>query len=84
MANASTKRSGVVMRLIRWSLRPPTRQAPGWIKRRFARRSPVELRADDKARQAGVRRELRGLPTRHDRDSGHHPVTNPPFRGGTV
>ena len=30
-------------------------------------RSAREQRTDEKARQAGIRRELRGLPTEHDR-----------------
>ena len=39
------------------------------VKRVFVTpKSAGELRADEKARQAGVRRELRGLPTAHDRD----------------
>ncbi len=37
------------------------------VKRVFVTpKSAGELRADEKARQAGVRRELRGLPTAHD------------------
>ena len=38
----------------------------GRIKRLFVTpRSTSELRVDEKARQAGIRRELRGLPTEH-------------------
>ena len=76
MGNASAKSERLVVRLLKWPLQPTVRHASGWIKRRFARRSPVELRADEKARQAGVRRELRGLPALHDRDAGPHALTN--------
>jgi hypothetical protein len=36
----------------------------GWLKRLFSRQSPAEQRADEKQRQAGIRRELRGLPAK--------------------
>ena len=58
-----------VVRLLKGTLRLPARFAGGgfrWAKGRLVTpRSASELRADDKARQAGVRRELRGLPSEH-------------------
>ena len=59
-----------VVRLMKWTLWLPARIVVGGF--RSAKRRLVtpptesELRADDKARQAGVRRELRGLPTVHN------------------
>ena len=45
----------------------------GWIKRLFVRpRTEAEQRTAEKQRQAGIRRELRGLPAKHD---GEIPVT---------
>ena len=46
-----------------WCLLVPCR----WVKWVFVRvASPAEVRAADKAHQSAVRRELRGLPAKHD------------------
>jgi hypothetical protein len=53
----------------------------GWVKRRFVQaKSPAELRTKEKGRQAGIRRELRGLPTAHDAGK---PAPSAPAAKGT-
>ena len=53
--------------------------ALGWVKRRFVTaESPTELRVKEKDRQAGIRREMRGLSTVHDASR-----TRPPTAKGT-
>ena len=57
------------VRLLKMSFGLPVRVAVGGfhrLKRLFVTpKSVSELRTDEKARQAGIRRELRGLPTEH-------------------
>lgn len=80
MSNKTASPLDGVVRLLKRTLSLPVRVAVGgfrWVKRRLVTpRSAGELRADDKARQAGVRRELRGLPTAHNpADAGQQQQT---------
>ena len=60
---------GPLVRLLKWPVWVPVLLAAGsfrGVKRLFTPKSAAERRVDEKARQAGIRRELRGLPTDHD------------------
>ena len=59
--------TGQVKRVL-WLPIPPAILCWGWFKRFFCRPT---TRSEDKDQQAGIRRELRGLPAEHN---GGHPV----------
>jgi hypothetical protein len=64
---------GPLARWLKWPVWAPVLLAAGGIRgvrRLFAPRSVAERRVDEKARQAGIRRELRGLPAEHAADAG--------------
>jgi len=59
-----------VDRIQRLLLLPLVSSAP-LVRKIFKGKSDKELRDDEKAHQAAVRRELRGLPALHDQSSFH-------------
>ena len=65
--------------LLKWPVWVPARLAVGAFRRVLGvfvtPRTPRERRVDDTARQAGIRRGLRGLPAEHDQATAgprHH------------
>ena len=74
--DAAKAESVRIKKLLKWCVLLPIPcmlLSCGWIKRLFVRpKSEADKRTAEKDRQAGIRRELRGLPAKHD---GGMPVT---------